>query len=461
MISRSKRPRLTVTLALATVAALTLGACGKPDPEVAGGGSGAQSVALPDSLLKAAKSQAIEDNDGKRIGGSISLIGIVSGPQGAILQAAIKPFEEATGVKVNYTGTHDANTIVATRIAAGSPPDIYYAGTAGGLDSYLNSDALVDLSSFMDMDELKDEYDPELLNTMVRDGKLYGLYGELDSYVLWYNPTNYGGPKSFTTWADLRSWSQKEADSGTAPWCMAYSQGAGTGAAATYFIENIMLSLYGPDVVAKFTRGELPFTSPQVKKAFREFADIAGNEKKVAGGPNKALSTPTSQVGAGMFTDPKSCSMTYYGQFGQNVFVKNSSRKLTPGKDTDFASFPAGNSGGSQLINGHVAYMMQDNPQAKAFMRYYASPEFQSLLAAGGEWTVANKKVGDSVLPNEPMRHVQKEMNAAKSQVLGALTAMNPVLLSAYYKACVSIIGDPSAVDDQLRGLETTRLANQ
>jgi alpha-glucoside transport system substrate-binding protein len=456
------RPRLTLPLAMATAAALTLSACGKSDPDPSANASAGTSTAkLPANLLSAAKSWASKDNAGKKSGGSVSVIGIVAGPEGAILQAAFKPFEEATGIKVKYTGTHDANTIVATRLNAGSPPDVYYAGTAGGLDTYLKSGKLVALDSFLDKNELKSQYDPQLLAKVTRNGKLYGLFAEIDSYVLWHNPKHYDGPKSFATWNDLKSWSQKQAKTGTAPWCMAYSQGAGTGAAATYYIENILLSLYGPDVVSKFSQGKLSFTSPQVKKAFKEFTDIAGSDAMVAGGPNKALSTPTAQIGAGMFTDPATCSMTYYGEFGQNVFVSNSPKKLTPGQDTAFTAFPAGKAGGSQLLNGHVAYMMNDSPQTKAFMRYYASAQFQSLLASGGEWTVANKNVPIETLPNEPMRDIQKQMNNAKSDVLGSITVMNPVLLQAFYKACVAVIGNPSALDPTLQSLEKTRLANQ
>ncbi|WP_067672880.1 ABC transporter substrate-binding protein [Nocardia miyunensis] len=461
-MTRALRYRGTTVIlsGLVVVLVFATSACGRHWPTATGGGS-AKAVALPAELTRAAQDRATADNGGKKIGGSLNVVGIVSGPEGAILAAALKPFEDATGIRVNYQGSHDANTIVSTRLSAGTPPDVYYAGTSGGLKTYLKGGHLVPLNTFMDVDALRNEFSPQLINSMTVEGNLYGLFAETDSYVLWHNPKSYTGPSSFGAWEDLAAWSKRQAETGTAPWCMAFSQGAGTGAAATYFIESIMLAQHGPRVVDRFTRGELPFTSPEVKQAFSEFSKIASDDRMVDGGPYQALSTPTAQIGAGMFTRQPSCQLTQYGEFGQNVFMSNSPRKLAPGVDIASLPFPPGHSGGSQLMNGHVAYLMKDTPQGRAFMRYYASAEFQSLLAAGGEWTVANKKVAPSALPNQPMRDIQAHMDHATSAVLGSLTQMDPVLLSAYYRACVNVIADPSSLDAILQGIEEIRAGNE
>ena len=43
--------------------------------------------------------------------------------------AMVKPFEDATGVRVQYEGTRDLNAVLTTRVQGGNPPDL--AGLPG------------------------------------------------------------------------------------------------------------------------------------------------------------------------------------------------------------------------------------------------------------------------------------------------------------------------------------------
>jgi len=64
-----------------------------------------------------------------QVGGSVSVLGVWGGQELDIFNAMVKPFTDATGVKVEFTGTRDINAVLTTEVAAGNPPDI--AGLPG------------------------------------------------------------------------------------------------------------------------------------------------------------------------------------------------------------------------------------------------------------------------------------------------------------------------------------------
>src|SRR6266550_7287138 len=60
---------------------------------------------------------------GGKIGGTVSVLATWGGSEQDSFLAMVKPFEDQTGVKVNYEGTRDLNAILSTRVQGGNPPD--------------------------------------------------------------------------------------------------------------------------------------------------------------------------------------------------------------------------------------------------------------------------------------------------------------------------------------------------
>src|SRR3954466_4150915 len=120
MTNHSKRRARTAALIVLPLAfALALAGCASD--EQAGAGSTERTDA---SLYKDAVAKAKEIAGNKQLGGSIEYIGPNGGAEGEVLQSVYKAFTEATGTKVNYTGTQDINSIVQSRVQAGNPPEV-------------------------------------------------------------------------------------------------------------------------------------------------------------------------------------------------------------------------------------------------------------------------------------------------------------------------------------------------
>ena len=114
-------------------------------------------------LVAAVEAEAKKLMGNQKLSGSLSVMGDNSGSEAALLQAFYKPFTEATGVRVNYTGSGDNLNVVQSRVAAGNPPDLVTTAP-GVMGQYAQTHKLLDLSSFMS-GELTTNFTPSVNQT--------------------------------------------------------------------------------------------------------------------------------------------------------------------------------------------------------------------------------------------------------------------------------------------------------
>lgn len=300
----------------------------------------------------------------------------------------MKPFETATGVKIKYTGTQDANIILA-RARAGNPPQV--AMLQQGLMIGLAHDGkLVDLGPFMG-DELKANYTPAVNDTASVDGKIYGVYQGFSPFMFWYNPQAYTGPKSGSTWADVVKWTDDQAAKGTPVWCLAQEAGAGSGFPGAQFLEILFAKKYGPDLLRQWGEGKLPWTSPQVKDAWQMFGKIAA-DANVDGGVQGALSSSIASGYDGLVTSPPTCQAAVWGAWTSGLINASTSGAVKPGVNLDFMAVPPSDpaQASTEIFQAAVFVAFDNNDATKAFMQYLASDEEQALLASANQWAVAD-----------------------------------------------------------------------
>src|SRR5262245_18243795 len=193
---------------------------------------------------------------GEKIGGSVSVLATWGGDEQDSFLAMVKPFEDKTGVKVQYEGTRDLNAVLTARVEGGNPPDLAGLPGPGQMAQFARAGKLKDLGSVLDMAALKDQYSDDWLKLAQVDGKQTGIF--IKAAVkgpIWYNAKTFpqvsGGamPKTFD---ELLALSQKIADSGTTPWCIGLESGAASGWPGTDWLEDIVLRQAGPDVYDKW-----------------------------------------------------------------------------------------------------------------------------------------------------------------------------------------------------------------
>jgi alpha-glucoside transport system substrate-binding protein len=289
------------------------------------------------------------------------------------------------------------------------------------------------------------------------DGQLYQIFAwSALKGPIWYNPNTYDGPNPPATWDELQAWAEEKAASGTTPWCIGLESGAASGWPGTDWIEDIVLRQSGPEVYDQWYRGEIPWTSPEIKSAFELFGSVAADETMVNGGPLTALTLNFGNGGDALFTDPPGCLLHHQATFITDFFVQNNP-DLQPVEDFNFFGFPDINpdfSGAIEVV-GDSFSMYNDTPQARALIKYLTSPEAQAIWVERGGKLAANKNVPLDVYPDELARNAGEIIASAEIVRFDASDLMPSAMNEAFWNAILNYVQDPSQLDSILANLDT------
>jgi len=207
------------------------------------------------------------------VGGTVSVLAVWGGQELDVFNEMVKPFEEQTGIRVQYEGSRDINAILTTRVQAGNPPDIAVLPGPGKMAEFAKAGNLVDLSTVLDMEQVRKDYAEGWLQMGTVDGKLVGVFMKVAiKGLVWYNPEvlEEEGIEIPTTSDQLGAVSQKLANRGKTPWAIGLESGAASGWVGTDWLENIFLRMYGPEKYRDWYEGKLS-----------SLMDISGNEERM------------------------------------------------------------------------------------------------------------------------------------------------------------------------------------
>jgi alpha-glucoside transport system substrate-binding protein len=372
-------------LALSTGLALLLGACGGDENPTGDGGESS---------------------------GTVTILGVIVGEQQEKLEAAIAPFEEATGIDVVYEGTDAFATILPARVEGGDAPDIAMFPQPGLMQDFARDGQLVPLDGALDTDAIASAYAPSWIDLGTVDDQLFGIWYRVSvKSLVWYDPAEFdsAGYEIPETWDDMIALSDQIVADGNVPWCLGMESGDATGWVGTDWVEDIMLRTAGADVYDQWITHGIPFTDPAVENAFQRFGEIALNEDYVRGGTVGVISTPFGDSPNALFNEPPGCYMHRQANFIASFFPED----VVLGEDVSIFPLPGIDPefGTPVLVAGDVFGMFNDTPESRAFLEYLASPEPHEIWAGLGGFISPHNDVGLDVYPDEVSR-IQAEILA-------------------------------------------------
>lgn len=416
---------------------------------------GLPALAQNDEAAQAAALNAAQGTSG----GTVSVMAVWGGAEQEAFLAALAPFEEATGIRVEYEGTRDINAVLTTRVQGGNPPDIAGIPSVGLLQEWAEQNHLLDLGEVVGEATLMENFAPGWLELGSYEGKTYGLFFTASlKGLVWYNTKTYQGPTAPASWEVLLAWSKSTAQTGTAPWCLGVENGAFSGWPATDWIENLFLRQSGPETYDAWWQGELPWTSPEVRSAFEAFGEIATDPAMVYGGPVTALATNFADAGTPLFTDPPGCFLMHQASFIATFFGRN-----TPGTeavtDYNFFAFPTIDPEfeGAVEAAGDMFGVFNDTPQARALIRYLATPEAQAIWPSVGNQLSPHQKVPLGTYQNPLARSTAEILTQAEIVRFDASDIMPGEMGLAFIKSTLDYIQNPSRLNAILEELERVR----
>ncbi|MER2598154.1 MAG: ABC transporter substrate-binding protein [Caldilineales bacterium] len=352
-----------------------------------GTGGGAASVgASAEGATSKGLTELASAYKGEYKGTVVTMTGPFTDEDAVKFESSIKPFEDATGIDIQYEGSKEFEASITVRVQAGDAPDIVDFPQPGLLGTFAKQGKVIPVTDMVPANWLAENYLQSWRDMATIEGAEYGVWQRFNGKSLvWYPKAQFeaAGYAVPTTWAELQALQEQIAADGDTPWCVGIESGAATGWAATDWTEEFMLRTTTLENYDKWIKGELPFSSPEVKKAIETFADIWNNDKMVYGGTAAIVTTFFGDAPTPMFENPPKCWMHKQGNFITSFFPAEAKYGTDygvfylPGVDDAYGS--------PFLVAGDIMAAFSDRPEVRAVMQLFSTGEgVKGWLAAGG-----------------------------------------------------------------------------
>ncbi|ACL26552.1 ABC transporter substrate-binding protein [Chloroflexus aggregans] len=436
------RSRMTLLVILMTVFSFVLAACG--------GGSTSQP--------SGGEQTGQTTGEKKRV----TILGAFGGGEADAFEEVIKVFEAANpDIDVVYTGVNDFDTQIVVRVQAGDPPDIAGFPQPGGAARLAAEGNLVPL--WPEVISLIDKnYAPFWKELGTFDGTPYGVFHRVNAKgFIWYNKPAFeaAGYKVPTTWEELKALTEQMKANGHTPWCDGIESGAATGWKGTDWIENIMLRTQTTAVYDKWISGEVPFSSPEVKRAFEILGEVWFTDGNVFGGRQSIVLTNFGDAATFLFTEPPNCWLHLQGSFVTNFF-QDSVKADLDNKVGLFVMPPIDPNVTPALeVGGDVFVMLKgrDRPEVRKFMEFMATGASATPWARLGGGIFPHKDQDLTVYPTSIERQVAEAILAAQAARFDASDAMPAAVNAAFWKGVTDWASGTRDLDTVLAEIDAAR----
>jgi alpha-glucoside transport system substrate-binding protein len=410
------------------------------------------------AVSRSHRSAGMAPHAGHARGNRVAVLGVWGGSELESFLAMVRPFEQRTGITVEFEGTRDINAVLTTRVKGGNPPDIAGVPGPGQMAGLAREGALVPLNYAVDLETLKQQYAPGWIDLATVDGKLYGVFIKAAvKGLVWYNAKAFRA-KGYTTpqtWDELIALTDRIAQEGRTPWCIGLESGAASGWPATDWIESIMLRTAGPEIYVKWYRHEIGWTDPRVRNAWEMFGSMAANERRAYGGVQGVLAINFGESPFPLFTSPPGCYLHHQASFIQD-FIQKQYPMVRPIEDLNFFAFPRITPGTppSVEVAGDLLAMFRDTPQARALIKYLTTPEAQAIWVRRGGALSPNRRVSPRDYPDPLARRIAEILIDAQTVRFDASDMMPDAVNSAFLGATMNYVQHPDRLVQILEDLE-------
>jgi alpha-glucoside transport system substrate-binding protein len=389
------------------------------------------------------------------------MLAVWGGNELDIFNNMIKPFEQKTGVKVQYEGTRDLDAVLTTRVQAGNPPDVAAMPGPGKMAQFADQGKLIDLSTVLDMSAMKQNYAQGWLDLGSVNGKLVGIFMKTSlKGLVWYDPEAFkaAGLTVPTTWGQLTQESKQLAAKGVTPWAVGLESGSASGWPGTDWLEIIFLKTYGPKLYKEWYEGKLPWTSPEVKKVWETWGKIVANPKMTYGGSQYELSTNFGSAFTPIFQTPPKAYLLLQATFIQS-FIQKAFPALKPVTNINFFAFPEIDPKYSKSVEtaGDLVSEFTTTPQAKALVNYFTTAQAQDYWVKGADGISPNRQVPLSDYPDALSKKAARILTSADIAVFDASDMMPSQMNSAFWSAIMNYVANPGKLDSILASLDQVR----
>lgn len=394
--------------------------------------------------------------EGAYKGTSVSMFGPFVDEDEVKFLDAIAEFEETTGIDIQYEGSKEFEATIGVRIEGGNAPDISDFPQPGLLSTFVSQGKVIDVSTFLDVEKLKGNYNQSWLDMASMKGPngdiMAGVWNRSSvKSLVWYPKKQFdeAGYTVPTTWDELLALTEQIAADGDTAWAIGIESGAATGWPATDWIEDIMLRTTSAENYDKWVTGELKFTDPIVKNAFEKMSEIWLNPDYVYGGTKSIVTTSFGDSVLPMFKTPADAWLHRQASFITSFFPEG----VTAGEDYDWFYLPPIDPqyGSPVLVAGDIYAMHNDRPEVRAVMEFFTTGESIKKWVQSGGVIAPMNDVSLDWYPSEAERRMgELVQNASTLRFDGSDLMPGAVGAGTFWKGATDYISGTVTLDQAL-----------
>ncbi|HEY4390276.1 MAG TPA: ABC transporter substrate-binding protein [Paenibacillus sp.] len=374
---------------------------------------------------------------------------------------AVKDFEQKTGIDIQYEGTKEFEATINIRVDGGNAPDIADFPQPGLLAAIAKTGKVIDLNQVLDTNKLKSNYNQSWIDMATMPGKdgnniMAGVWNRSNvKSLVWYPKKQFeeAGYKIPETWDELMALTEQIAKDGDTPWTIGIESGAATGWPATDWVEDIMLRTTTPENYDKWVKGELPFTSPEVKHAVELMSQIWMNKDYVYGGTKSIVTTSFGDATAPLFDNPPKAWLHRQANFITSFFPETA--KID--EDVAWFYFPSIDEkyGKPVLVAGDIYSMFNDRPEVRAVMEFFSTGEsIKTWVQSGGVIAPMNDASLDWYTTESDRRMAKLVQDATTLRFDGSDLMPGSVGAGTFWKGMTDYVSGAANLDDAMKQIQ-------
>jgi ABC-type glycerol-3-phosphate transport system substrate-binding protein len=349
---------------------------------VAGAGLPSPAVAGPRAVPAEPPALASPTTDKPLAGTKVTITGLQSTESGALEEIA--RFENATGIRVDYTYNYDGEQAIQQAVESGVPPDVALLAQPGIIRDLAEGRQLVDLSTYLDDAGARKAFGDYLIDSVSQGPGWFAVPTKLDlKGLVWYpvrgfQQAGYQIPRS---WAELVALSKRMVNDGGEPWCLGFEDSTSSGWLGTDWVEALVLRQSGVDVYDQWVAHEIPFDDPAIRQATATFGELAFADGFVRGGAGSISRLQVLDAANPLFAPQPGCWLYHQASF---MLTHGLPPGIQAGVDTDFFVLPPTQQGELPPMSGggNFAMAFRDRPEVRELLRFIMRPDWGAAWAA-------------------------------------------------------------------------------
>ncbi len=322
---------------------------------------------------------------------------------------------EELGINIKYNAISDPETFIIEN--PDSKGSIAIIPNPQGVVNLAQRNLIFNLENIVvDNDSISNLYSNHLTSIVSHEGSLYAGWTRLfPNSLIWYDISKikkYENIK-FENFNNLILETKKIADNGESPWCANSESSASTGWIQTNWLEDVILSKYGPEIYDRWSKLEIKASNVKIYNSMKVVGDFIFYQNLIQGGDRGIIDKEFRNLPKVLLNDENSCFLTWSGHYFRYYIDED----YKYGVDFGVSNFPPINYKNTIVGIGDSVVLLKNDNISQTIISKMLSSDFGKKWASyeNTEYISANKNFNDENINNELTKYefevVHKALN--------------------------------------------------